>query len=292
MELWIADLEFERQGPIRGLLKAVVANPLANYLPARMLRGLLRFAKSELAAANWKDPGGWRSMVISYEGNCRQIADRVLIGGGTMAKALRNRKKLAARVLARLIDQAGDRPVHVLCLGAGPGHVITDALCQARKDATATLVDLSSDAFEYGRALAERKGLTERVRFVQGDVRDVGRMLKRPPDVVKMLGICEYLTDGQIVDIAAAVACVMPAGAPIVFNSISRAHGNDRFFRRVFGLHMNHRSPEQLQELMIRAGFGDFTTLAEPLGVYHVVVGRKKDSNAEDAENAEKKCEG
>jgi SAM-dependent methyltransferase len=279
MEFWIADLEFERQGPIRGLLKAAVANPLANYLPVGMLRGLLSFAKSELAAANWKDPGGWRSMVISYEGNCRQIADRILVGGGTMAMALRNRKKLAARVLGRLIDQAGDRPVHVLCLGAGPGHVITDALSQARQDATATLVDLSSDAFEYGRALAERKGLTERVRFVEGDVRDVGRMLEHPPDVVKMLGICEYLTDSQIVDIAVAVAAVMPPGAPIVFNSISKAHGNDRFFRRVLGLHMHHRSPRQLQQLMGRAGFGGFTILAEPLGVYHVVVGRKEESD-------------
>ena len=43
---------------------------------------------------------------------------------------------------------------------------------------------------------------------------------------------------------------------------------------------------------MGRAGFGDFTTLAEPLGVYHVVVGHKEDFNAEgaeDAEDAEKK---
>jgi hypothetical protein len=38
---------------------------------------------------------------------------------------------------------------------------------------------------------------------------------------------------------------------------------------------MKHRSPEHLRKLMGRAGFGDFTTLAEPLGVYHVVVGRK-----------------
>lgn len=277
MELWIADLEFERQGPIRGLLKAAVINPLANYLPAGMLRGLLKFAKSELAAANWKDPGGWRSMVISYEGNCRQIADKVLIGGGTMPKALRNRKKLAARILARLIEQAGKKPVHVLCLGAGPGHVITDALCETKSDARATLVDISSDAFEYGRELARRKGVAEQVRFIEGDVRDVGRMLSEPPDVVKMLGICEYLTDEQIVDIASAVAEVMPVGSPIVCNSLCKAHGNDRFFRRVFGLHMNHRSPEQLQGLMTRAGFGDFIALAEPLGVYQVLIGRKKE---------------
>jgi hypothetical protein len=67
----------------------------------------------------------------------------------------------------------------------------------------------------------------------------------------------------------------MPAGKPIVFNSISRAHGTDRFFRRVFGLHMRHRSPEQLQALMRRAGFDRFEAFAEPLGVYHVNVGRR-----------------
>lgn len=277
MELWIADLEFERQGPIRGLLKAAVVNPLANYLPASMLRGLLRVTKSELAAANWTDPGGWRSMVISYKGDCRQIADKILIGGGTLAKALRNRKKLATRILARLIDNAEKNSVHVLCLGAGPGHVITDALCQTDSEATATLVDISSDAFEYGRELARQKGVAEKVEFIEGDVREVGQALTRPPDVVKMLGICEYLTDEQIVDIATAVAAVMPSGSPIVFNSLCKAHGNDRFFRRVFGLHMNHRSPRELEDLMARAGFGDYVELAEPLGVYQVIVGRKKE---------------
>ena len=111
--------------------------------------------------------------------------------------------------------------------------------------------------------------------FIQGDVRDVQKMLDRPPDVVKMLGICEYLTDEQIIGIAKAVAAVMPAKSAIVFNSISTRHGTDRFFRRVFGLHMAHRSPQQLSELMATAGFGEFQPLQEPLGVYHVIVGRR-----------------
>jgi len=67
----------------------------------------------------------------------------------------------------------------------------------------------------------------------------------------------------------------MPRGASIVSNSLSEAHGTDRFFRRVFGLHMVHRSPDHLRELMSAAGFSDFTRFAEPLGVYHVIVGRK-----------------
>ena len=275
MESWVSDIEFERQGPLRRLLKAVLVNPGANYLPAGWLRGMLRFGKSELAAANWNDPGGWRSMVISYEGRPRQIADKLLVGAGTMAMALRNRRRLAARVLARLIDDWPDSPVHVLCLGAGPGHIITDAMAEAKRDSVATLVDLNSDAFDYGREVAERKGLAERVRFIEGDACHVRGMLAHPPEMVKMLGICEYLTDEQISSIARAVCEVMPAGAPIVFNSLSKAHKTDRFFRRVFGLHMNHRSPAELQGLMAAAGFRDFVSLAEPLGVYHVVVGRR-----------------
>ena len=275
MEPWVTDIEFERLGRLRRLLKAAVINPLANYLPASWMRGLLRFSDSELAAANWEDPGGWRSMVISYEGRPRQIADKILVGAGTMAMALRNRKRLAAHILAQLIDACDHNPAHVLCLGAGPGHVITDAMVQAAHGSVATLVDLNSDAFAYGRELAERKGVADRVEFVEGDVRHVRQMLEKPPDAVKMLGICEYLADDQIVDIASAVAEVMPPGAPIVFNSLSKAHKSDRFFRRVFGLHMNHRSPEQLQALMGKAGFGDFVSIPEPLGVYHVVVGRR-----------------
>jgi hypothetical protein len=275
MEPWLSDIEFETHGPVMRLLKGALFSPMANYLPAAWLKGALRFGKSQMAAANWEDPGGWRSMVLSYDARPTQVADKILIATGTMAMALRNRKRLAARVMARLIDDSPGEPVHVLCLGAGPGHVITDAMVQATRPSVATLVDLNGDAFEYGRRLARRKGVADRVRFIEGDVRQVRRMLAHPPDLVTMLGICEYLSDEQIADISRAVAEVMPPGASVVFNSLSQAHRTDRFFRRVFGLHMNHRSPEQLQRLIAAARLGDFVSLPEPLGVYHVVVGRR-----------------
>ena len=273
---WADGLAFERMSGFRRALKAAVFHPMANYLPAGLLRWLLRITKSELAAANWTDPGGWRSMVISYDGKPRQIADKVLVHAGTMSMALRNRRRLAAGVLARLIDETAASPAHVLCLGAGPGHIISDALLQARRPAHATLVDLSSDAFDYGRSLADRLGLAGRMRFVQGDVRDVAALLdRRQVDLVKLLGICEYLPDDVVVSIARAVHAVMPVGSSVVFNSLTHAHGTDRFFRRVLGLYMMHRDASQLQALMGQAGFGNFTTLAEPLGVYEVIIGRK-----------------
>ena len=282
MESWVSDIEFEQPSGIARVAKKLLLNPLGNYLPAKLLRGLLRLTRSELAKSNWSDPGGWRSMVIAYDGRPDRMVDRILVKSGTIPMAVRNRKKLAARLIARLIDQVDHQPAHVLCLGAGPGLIITDALTQAQREADATLVDISEDAFDYGRRLAERCGLTDRVRFIQGDVRDVKEMLDYRVDIVKMIGICEYLEDDQIVSIVEAASGVMPPGASIVFNSVSDRHGTDRFFRRVFGLHMIHRSVEQLQSLMARAGFCDFVSYAEPLMVYEVVVG-KRGPGAEDS---------
>jgi predicted RNA methylase len=248
-------------------------------LPAGFLRGLLRFGKSELAHANWADPGGWRSMVISYDGKPRQWADRILVSGGAVSMALRNRLRLASSLLAELIDKAASesatKPIHVLCLGAGPGQVVVRAMELATSHSRATLVDINPDAFSFGRELAARRGLMERVSFICGDCRDVKTYLTEPPAIVKMLGICEYLTDRQIVDIASCAAAVMPAGSPIIFNNITRRHGNDRFLRRVFGLHMAYRTCDELCALMRTAGFDDFVIHNEPLGVYSVIVGHR-----------------
>jgi len=272
---WVADLEFEQTGPLRRALKKAVIHPFGNYFPAPLIKAALWALGSELAAANWQDPGGWESMVITYARRRRRVADKVLCTLGTIPMALRNRRKLAARVIARLIDAADHEPVHVLCLGAGPGQIIADAMLECRRQACATLVDLSAEAFDYGRRLAAECGIEDRVCFIQGDVREMHGKVDRPADIVKMLGICEYLTDREVTEMARAAAVNMAPGAVIVFNSLSVEHGTERFFRRVFGLRMIHRTPRELEALMRAAGFTHFTALPEPLKVYHVIIGRK-----------------
>lgn len=274
MDSQVEGIEFERLSLLARLAKRVVLNPLANRLPVSWWKKWLGEGKSDLAEANWKNPGGWRSMVMSYQGKPEKTWDRLLVKGGTIPMALRNRRKLAGRLIARLIDQTDHEPVHLLCLGAGPGMITADALALARRRADATLVDLSGDAFAFGRQHAADLGLSDRMTFIQGDVRDVAPQIDQRVSIVKSIGIFEYITDEQIGGIAQALQRVMPRGSAIVFNSISLRHGTDRFFRRVFGLHMIHRSPEQLQRLLAPAGFGDFEVFPEPLGVYDVVVGR------------------
>jgi hypothetical protein len=277
MEDWVSDIQFERIGPLGKAAKKLVVNPLANYMPASVMRWVLRATRSELAAANWADPGGWESMVISYDGRPKQWADKVLVGSGSIPVALRNRRVLAGRMLARLIDQCPRSPAEVLCVGAGPAQIIMDAMAQAKADCRATLVDISGAAHEYARSSAKDRGLDGRMRFVTGDIRHFDSLLGGyRPDIVKMIGICEYLGDEQIVGIAKALAAVMAPGAPIVLNSLTHKHGTDRFFRRVFGLHMIHRGDRHLQNLLGVAGFGSFESVPEPMGVYHVIATRRQ----------------
>ncbi|MFA6133151.1 MAG: class I SAM-dependent methyltransferase [Phycisphaerae bacterium] len=277
MQNWIADIEFEKFSPLARASKTLLINPFANYAPSGMLRWLLKMTRSELAEANWADPGGWRSMVISYDGRPRQWADKLLVGSGTIPTALRNRRVLAARIIARLIDQCPRQPAEVLCVGAGPGQIIMDALSQARLESLATLVDLSDAAHDHARSSARKRGLDGRLKFIKGDVCNISSMLAGyRPDIVKMIGICEYIPDEPLVAIVRSLAAVMPAGAPVVANSLSRSHGTDRFFRRVFGLHMIHRSDVQLQAILATAGFGSFFSVPEPLKVYDVIVARRQ----------------
>ena len=172
-----ADVAFERFSPARRLLRRVLVNPLANYAPAGVFKALLHLGKSELAAANWANPGDWKSMVISYHSHCRQIADRILVSAGAMPMALRNRKRLASLIIADLLERSGSPSPHVLSLGGGPGWIIMDALSQAPPAAHATLVDLSAEAIAFGRRMAEQRGMLDRARFVQADAHDLRQHL-------------------------------------------------------------------------------------------------------------------
>ena len=40
---WVGDLEFERIGPIKRVLKRAVLNPLVNYIPSGAMKAALRF---------------------------------------------------------------------------------------------------------------------------------------------------------------------------------------------------------------------------------------------------------
>ncbi len=275
----VMEQDFEQHGPVKRAMKKCVTNPMINWvLPAGFLRWMLRVAKSEMAEASWSDAGGWKSMVLSYsEEKPPQIADRFLTKLGTMPAALRNRRKVVTELLARMIREREGQATNVVCLGAGPGMAILPAMEQAaHPDCHAWMIDLNPDSFDFGRELAADKGLADRVRFIEGDVTHYRDLVDATPHIVKMIGIIEYLPDETVLDIIDAIGAVMPPGGRLVANSLTYRHGTDRFFRRVFDLHMIHRPADRVREMLATGGLETVETLTEPLGVYDILLCQKK----------------
>lgn len=265
-------------------LGAALLNPAKNYLlPASWLKMLLKRSAGPLLAEGFARPGGWRSMEILYR-NDEPVdwLDRQALRDNPISMGSRNRLKIITRRLANLIAQYGARgPVTILGIGAGPGRHVQSALVDSGVDparVTAHLVDLDDDAFEYGRALAEELGIASSIHFQQGDARSIRSSL---PDmqaqIVKLVGLVEYLTDEQFLDLLSEVRNVTTRDATLVTHGFVDAFQTRRFLSRVFNLRHHRRSAEQMTSLLRSARFRVIDSVTEPVGVYPILTAIRDD---------------
>lgn len=271
-------ITFEAPSKSTRQVKKFLVNPLINYLPRSFFFWLLRKTQSPLVLESLRKAGSWQTMRISYENKPHvDLLDKLFLTFGTFPMGLRNRKRLVVKKLVEFIGRHPQRPLHVLGIGAGPGTNIIEALAKIRDSRIfAHLIDMDSAAFEYGRELARRFGLPDgQITYTQGNAVELAQHLQSEPHLVKLIGILEYLTDEQVQGLFDLAYRVMPPGGHIVVNSISNRHGHDRFMRRIFNLHLNYRTPDELMALLRKSGFTQFDLAREPLKIYYVIVGEK-----------------
>jgi len=274
----IDTIELERLPVGMAILKAILVNPLTNYFMTReRLSRWMEKNPSEMALASIEEPGGWKSMRAAYENKPgANWLDRVIVNYGTFPKALRNRKRISASLLAALIDACDHDHVHVVAVGAGGGNNVLEAMAMAQHpDVRACLIDINAGAFEYGRQVASQLGLSDRLQFIQGDACDIRTMVDWDPELVTLIGIIEYLSDEELLRLLRAMHDAMDTGSHVLVNSIGNRHGIDRFLRRVFRLNLNYRSPERVSAFLAEAGFEACHDQDEPMNVYHLLIGRR-----------------
>jgi hypothetical protein len=270
-------IEFEALTTFDRVARNCLVNPMINYiLPRRLLRAVIR-KRSPLLDACIKEPGSWECMRLSYERREGQGAVGTFVEKyGSIPMALRNRKRMTTTALGELISQY-DRPVHIVGVAAGTGHNIMEGMLKVPdKLSHAYMIDLSDGATGFGQELAKQLGLDGRTTFIQGNVLEIEELMDVDPDITVAVGILEYFTDEQVVELATAMYRAAPHGGSFLANSILPAHGSDRFLRTVLGLHLNYREPEGLRSLLSRAGYVDFSVRSEPLGIYSILVGHKR----------------
>jgi SAM-dependent methyltransferase len=273
-------LQFEVLPTAQCVLKTVL-DPLRNrLLPASLLKQMVRRSRSPLIQESLVRPGGWRSMNIVYA-NQRPVdwMDRMAIRYNPISMGTRNRRKLVTAKLVEILKNfPGETPLHLMGIGAGPGLHLQDAVVQAGISPARVkiwLIDRDADAFAFGRQCASERGLEGCVEFVQGDACEIRHVLPDvSPHVVKIVGLLEYLTDEQAVQLLSALRDVIQSNGRLLTHGLVDRYNSGPFLARAFGLKHVHRTADDVRRLLDTTGFETLGVFETPMRIYPVLVSR------------------
>lgn len=261
-----------------------ILNPFKNYLlPSGLLKGLMRTSKSKLIEESFVAPGGWRSMELLYRNAPpTDWLDRQALRDNPISMAARNRRKVVTGKLAQLIrEQPVDEHVTMLGIGSGPGWHIQTAIMEAGIEdsrVTAYLMDLADDAFSYGQTIANHFKIGDSVNFLTGDARHIDETLPGVHvNIVKLVGIIEYLSDEQLIELLDAVRDVMVPEGRLLTHGLVDRYGTSPFLARVFNLKHRQRDDKALKQILTQRGFKILECEYEPSGIHPIVIAARAD---------------
>lgn len=256
-----------------------ITNPWKNYLlPAGYLKKLIAKSQSPLIAESRVRPGGWRSMEYIYANEEPVDAiDKQALRDNPLSIGSRNRRRIVTAKLTELIAKYRSEPqVVLLGVGAGPGRHIQAAIKESKIPldcVEAYLIDLDDDAFDFGMTLAKQAGIARCVNFIQGDARQINEVLPQvSPHIVKLVGLVEYLSDEEIVEMLKSIHHVMADGGSLITHGLIDAYKTKRFLTRVFDLTHRHRDAAHMETLLRSAGYRPVDCTLEPSGVYPIIT--------------------
>ena len=260
-------------------LAYVLINPLKNRLiPASWLKALVRTSRSPLIAESFVSPGGWRSMEFLYRKKATiDWLDRQALLDNPISMAARNRRKIITGRLVNLIQQhPSDQTLTMLGVGSGPGWHIQTAIKESGIPApkvAAYLIDLADDAFDYGIQIANTFGIANSISFLQGDARQIRQTLPGlRVNIGKLVGILEYLTDEQVIELLKALHDIMVPGGHLITHGLVDKYRTGPFLARVFQLRHHQRDANRITELLSQTGFRVTECEYEPAGIHPIVT--------------------
>ncbi|MCD6460228.1 class I SAM-dependent methyltransferase family protein [bacterium] len=276
----IDSIEYEDFPLFRKILKKIIFNPMLNYiLPSSFLKNIIKDSKSDLGHESLKAPGNWNSMKICYENKPpKDFIDTFILTYGSFPLGLRNRKKMIVQRLSNLIKRYKSKR-RILILGVGSGRAL-NALESIKEsgfnNVEGYFIDYDKECIKPGRELAESMGLGDKVKYICAEARNAKNLIPEKADIFKLIGIIEYLTDEQVFTLLKVGFDNLNKGGTVITHSIEPTHGIDPFLKKVFNLHFYYRTPQQVEELLKKAGFKIMDISCEPLGIYHIITAVKE----------------
>ena len=178
-----------------------------------------------------------------------------------IARSRRASRNLMQTTLLQLIERwpAGES-VKIASLASGVATELLN-LCGTPRAASvgASFVDLDSQALLATARRAEHSGLTERVTLIQGNaVPSAGESITLlPQHVVYALGLCEYLSNDQIIALLDRMFGLLVAGGSVIITNLASTNPDRELMEHVLDWKANHRTAEDIQSLFARSLFAE-----------------------------------
>ncbi len=158
---------------------------------------------------------------------------------------------------SRAAHAAGD-VLRVASLASGAAPELFDFFAvHPTADIVATCVDVDDHALIAGARRADSVGLGERVSFLKGDVvpMDGTGVALLTQDLIYALGLCEYLSDDQVVALLDMAWAVLAPGGRCVLTQLADGNPDRDVMRHLLDWQATHRSAEALRRLIARSRF-------------------------------------
>ena len=198
---------------------------------------------------------------------------------------IRIRKQHMESMLKKTINrlEKQGRPVHIVDVAAGPGRYILDTI---RKfpglKISALLRDYKTVNIEEGRKTAEQMGITS-VTYEQGDAFDRKALaaLFPSPTIAIVSGLFELIPEnGPLLNCLHGLADALEKDACLIYTN-QPWHPQLEFIARVLTNRegqpwiMRQRTQEEMDDLVMEAGFEKMEMLIDKWGIFTVSVARK-----------------
>ncbi|USS96734.1 tRNA uridine 5-oxyacetic acid(34) methyltransferase CmoM [Serratia symbiotica] len=101
--------------------------------------------------------------------------------------------------LTTLLAQLPQRSLRILDAGGGEGHVVV-------------LCDLSGEMIQRAAQLAEQKGVSQNMQFIQSSAQEIAQHLAQPVDLILFHAVLEWIAEPEAA-LQQLFGCLLPGGA-------------------------------------------------------------------------------
>lgn len=196
------------------------------------------------------------------------------------ARAFRNRLSLVKREILIAIKEVGQRKVGVnlLSLGSGSARAVFEILhiLNGTPPVKVKLIDMSREAIYYSQKLAHTFNI-DQVEWHQDYVQNLEKYCQSfRPDVVEMVGLLDYYSQEQAVDIVTKIYNVLSPGGRLITGNVC-PNFEKPFVDKGIGWQAIYRTSPELAEIMIRAGFSTerIKIVYEPFKIHALAICQK-----------------